>query len=111
GAAGGRIIGIAAVVRREHVRIAVKNAEALDLVLLDEVRDFAPLEGEPGPIIIAIGIAIREVEYLLRARRLHRLDQAIDVRLHRINIDARLANPWHRADPKDERIFSVRAEQ
>ena len=45
-----------AIVGGEHVGIAVQEAQPLDFVLLDEVRDLAALGGEDAPVIFAEGI-------------------------------------------------------
>src|SRR5438874_3790713 len=51
-AAAGRVIAIAAVVGREHVRIAMKNAYATNMIGLNEVGDFAPLGGKDAPMVL-----------------------------------------------------------
>src|SRR5438874_12726978 len=48
-AAAGRVIGVASVIGRQHVGIAMKNTDALDLDLFDEVSDFEAIVGESGP--------------------------------------------------------------
>ena len=51
-AATGGVIAVSAVVCREHVRVAMENADAANMVGLDEVSDFAPLGGKDAPMVL-----------------------------------------------------------
>ena len=53
GTAAGRVITVRAIVRRQHVGVAVQDAQPANLVLFDEVGDLAALRGEDTPVIFA----------------------------------------------------------
>ena len=107
-------IAVRSVIGAKHVGVAVEDADALDLVLLDEIGDFAPLRRVNAPVILRLRVADQVGSAWwpqASDRRIGMMNEPELIRGDRIIIRARLTEPRDGTHPENHGIKVARLEQ